>query len=963
LKGKKAALGYDYSNDISKMTTQLEEIKARLVTMPGGEKILDPETGAVLDYTYVKSALRGRRALGFLDPELFITSYTFPISGKKIEITTSTTAPAPATTPAPSTTQTTTFTKQMPVPISVSKISSSYGDQEDFRKRPHRGIDILVHNQAVVAPISGHILAVNLDPREKSGAGIYVRMLGDDGFVHDMFHLSSVSGVKFGQAVPCGAQLGISGNTGAVHKHGASEGYHLHWGVWKWEGSTPDWTGKPIKVTRPDGSEVNPVWWLGSDSVIDATNRIPNQVSTLPSSLDQSTIDWEEEVKGMEQWKKNCLVGWANGIPDPTIDTSAIDFSSFAPTDCLSLASDRKRAYLTHSEVTIIGRNSGFLGQYSPHGQNVAIVLRAPKQGWGYNYGATDDWQIQGASFQANTHTRAQILIELLEKVDYYWWVSGNGDVIFDFPNYEMIPDHYGSKFKNEFEFYGLGVNDTILEDVASLKSTYIFRGNIGFAGARPGELEAISRIYPAIYKLPSVAARNGIEVEEHFWPYITSQEQLKILGALHIRKAIANAFKYTLSGLPPMLYVTPNTPVHLGDIDAYGLVNSTSFHYNAQGNISTDLQFTAIRQRLTEEQLYLKLQSKQSDKVEIEGMAEFLSAWKLKPQLAKNTSEELLNSLQRTAALYGYIFGSGELLIDYTKTYSQNIKLAGGYTVSPSDDRGAYPTGTGGNVTTFQDNPKAPRLISTPEIKVGQAAPETSSDLFITAVAPQPEQLQALKESLVDLSPEDLVPAIVAHGNVTTGLQDRWTMPSFSDVKDLLSKGVGFLNLTSKVLGQVDKTVSGFAQIGNRVTNIANAGFDATASLAAAGKSLQSVMARSHVVDPRMDPVFSSQCAAVISRQVLTHVNKAYDKPLTPAEVHPDIFAYALHLGPKDPALLQILAEHDLRDRSDANTAAIGRALQARMWKMGGYTKRDLDYVDAFQNMKKQAAKRGLHN
>jgi murein DD-endopeptidase MepM/ murein hydrolase activator NlpD len=972
IKGKSSALGVPpakYADQIDQLTKETDALFKQIQADPVAKSsIVD---GKVQDTTYIASSLRGRRALGFLDPQLFVTDFAFPVTGKIVKATPEATVPktSTATTEAPATV----YDKDLPVNITLPElpITTGYGVIDGSHKNPHMALDIPVKNESIIAPINGRVLEVGYDTRPgvKEGKGNFVFFLGEDGYVHEFLHLASVAAIKFGDQVTKGAELGISGNTG--HSVGDGGGYHLHWAVWKWTQETPNWSGAALKGIRQASQPIDPIRWLGSDSVLGTTNRVAQQKTTLPQNIDKSTINWETEIALFEQWKKNCLVGWANGVPD-TQAPFATDASVFNNTECYKLARERNRAYLTTDEVTVIGRNSGFLGQYSPHGQNVAVVLRGPKQGWGYNYGFTDDFQIQGASFEVNTQTRAQILIEILGKVDYYWWVSGNGDIIFDFPNYEMVPEHYGKHFKEEYRLSGLGVNDTMTEDLTTVKSTYIFRGALGGPqSAKSGDM-ALGRIFPAIFKIPSIAARNGIEVDDVYWPYVTSQTQLKILGALHIRKAIANSFKYSVSGLPPLLYVIPNTAVYLGDIDAYALVQGTSFGYSARGTISCSLDFTAIRQKLTSEQLYLKFQSKAlSDPlitVTSQTLDSSLEKWKLDSadQLAKNNSEMLLNDIQRVSAQYGYIFGTGDLLIDYTKTYSQNVRSTDSWTVNSFDDGSAYVTGEQGNAVVFKDEPGKQRLISTPETDpAGITKPEVSTGMFQTPKEPSKEQTQALSDALDEneVEKETITPAILAHGNVTTNLQDRWTAPDFTSLKDLLTKGVGYLNLTTKVLGQLDKTIGSLGQIGDRLGAISNASFDAVASMSAAGKNLQQVTARSRVVDPRMDPYFSSLCAAAIAKQSLQHINKTQTRPLSAAEVNPDIFAYALHLGPQDPAYLALLAEADIKDLSEGNSARMGRYLQNKLWKMGGYTQKDLNYMDALQNMKKQAAKRGLHS
>ena len=123
------------------------------------------------------------------------------------------------------------------------KITSGFGPRTlgNGDNSYHYGVDFGIKKGTPIgAPISGTIQSTVVDNRNtypngptNSGSGIYLQ--GDDGIVYQFWHLNSV-GVKKGQRVNAGQQIGLSGNTGY------SSGAHLHFGTkidGSWTNPTP----------------------------------------------------------------------------------------------------------------------------------------------------------------------------------------------------------------------------------------------------------------------------------------------------------------------------------------------------------------------------------------------------------------------------------------------------------------------------------------------------------------------------------------------------------------------------------------------------------------------------------------------------------------------------------------------------------------------------------------------------
>ena len=111
-------------------------------------------------------------------------------------------------------------------------VTSPFGNRKDpmnpSQTQFHKGIDISCKNEPLLATENnGKVVAVNENANTPGGKSVTVEYNREDGSKVQLIycHLSSV-GVKVGDAVNAGQQIGISGNTGT-----RTTGPHLHFGV------------------------------------------------------------------------------------------------------------------------------------------------------------------------------------------------------------------------------------------------------------------------------------------------------------------------------------------------------------------------------------------------------------------------------------------------------------------------------------------------------------------------------------------------------------------------------------------------------------------------------------------------------------------------------------------------------------------------------------------------------------
>lgn len=108
-------------------------------------------------------------------------------------------------------------------------VTSPFGMREDpmnpDKQQMHKGIDIRTNQEAVLATEDkGKVVAVNLNADTPGGRSVTVEYgRADNSKVQVSYHHLETVGVKTGETVNAGQQLGVSGNTGT-----RTTGEHLH---------------------------------------------------------------------------------------------------------------------------------------------------------------------------------------------------------------------------------------------------------------------------------------------------------------------------------------------------------------------------------------------------------------------------------------------------------------------------------------------------------------------------------------------------------------------------------------------------------------------------------------------------------------------------------------------------------------------------------------------------------------
>lgn len=199
--------------------------------------------------------------------------------------------------------------------------------------------------------------------------------------------------------------------------------------------------------------------------------------------------------------------------------------------------------------------------------------------------------------------SRLELLLNICDNLDYVFYISPWGDVIFEFPMWDFSPDSYGEKYKNVYTFQdhiisrdvndegGDAVSAVTVESAALLVDTR----NIG-QGDAPGRTDGHApntELTRTIFS-NALASRIGVQIKTVVKPGVT-QKELEQLGMIEFAKAMADYNKHSFkSQYRPYLMV--NRPIY--DVEAYkiGSLNTLTTTWRIRESVENELDLTYVR-------------------------------------------------------------------------------------------------------------------------------------------------------------------------------------------------------------------------------------------------------------------------------------------------------------------------------------------------------------------------------
>lgn len=277
---------------------------------------------------------------------------------------------------------------------------------------------------------------------------------------------------------------------------------------------------------------------------------IGQENTTIPSSNTKDEADNRRAF--LQDWHSTVSFGQPNrdNVSTEFSDTSgAVNTTNNYGARNGTLNFPGPRRYWTESEVRSAGRLTKTDHAWRPDAQ--AVHMMEP----GANTAGAAIFQelkiVQGANAATNRQwtNRLDILVQACTVVDYRFYVSGTGDLIFEPPMYDFSPRDFGT-WENIFSYDYHVQHESLDEERNEITTVVVAIGTI--TGRRDvseeQSLTDFGAIPHAVIWSPTLVSRLGMQIEVITFPRIIDNKRLQQLASLHFQKKIGLADTYDMT-------------------------------------------------------------------------------------------------------------------------------------------------------------------------------------------------------------------------------------------------------------------------------------------------------------------------------------------------------------------------------------------------------------------------------
>jgi hypothetical protein len=260
-----------------------------------------------------------------------------------------------------------------------------------------------------------------------------------------------------------------------------------------------------------------------------------------------------------------------------------------------------KGTYLSANEVQTIGSETYPGGKHAPDVASVRYLYPAAGGPLSnlveYNYesppNAKADWS-----------SRLELIIGVCKAIDYQFYVSGLGDLIFEFPMYDFSPSDYGESYNSLYSFELHNTNSNINDEGGEPISGLVVTSNVlqgEQSRGNPGSGDA-SQTANAVQLIRTVfsnvlASRIGVHMETMHIPGVKDQNQLGRLGMIEFNKRLANYDRFDMS-VSYRPYITVNRPIYNKTKARIGITNSVKYQWRIREDAELNLSLSYTRKQ-----------------------------------------------------------------------------------------------------------------------------------------------------------------------------------------------------------------------------------------------------------------------------------------------------------------------------------------------------------------------------
>ena len=231
--------------------------------------------------------------------------------------------------------------------------------------------------------------------------------------------------------------------------------------------------------------------------------------------------------------------------------------------------------YLTQKQMIDMGTNTVPGGTNSPDAQKVHFLFPAS----GAPTNNLVSFSMVDGQIEARVEwvSRLELLNQICKGIDYQYYVTGMGDMVFEFPMYDFLPRDFNETYNSLYTFDKHLTSDTVNDEGGTpITALEVTSNSLVSEIANPTQSTATpSELKQTIFS-NTLASRVGVHVETHFIPGVSNQDRLAQLGLMEFNKRMAQYDKMD-SDVTYRPYIGVNRPIYNVVKAKMAIVESTS--------------------------------------------------------------------------------------------------------------------------------------------------------------------------------------------------------------------------------------------------------------------------------------------------------------------------------------------------------------------------------------------------
>lgn len=319
-----------------------------------------------------------------------------------------------------------------------------------------------------------------------------------------------------------------------------------------------------------------------------------------PVSLNQDSASKQSNVDVLDRWYRMCCFGSPVRTAKPPKNRIGGHVGVTGMDEKPDMSSQNLR-YWTLDEIanpkTGAGTRCRWDDLWAPDNQLVHWLLPPVNASGAESTNVTDITLNRTVPGVRVWYTRVDMIEEFARMVGYRWWVTGVGDIVFEFPMYDFEPQDFGP-WQDVMTVNNHAMESTLDEEAGDPPTMVIARGTFT---AQPGNVNESNTgdfipVPNQVVFSPNMVSRLGAKIAVVDRPFLNDANLLGKIAAIEFQTQVGESEQSSIQqAFRPWIH--PNRPIKFVPRDRLSLTSSVTHSMTIFGMCSTTYDVNYTRQ------------------------------------------------------------------------------------------------------------------------------------------------------------------------------------------------------------------------------------------------------------------------------------------------------------------------------------------------------------------------------